>query len=90
MGQMALPLKLADYATFSSFADRGNEEVAAVLAGIAGGSTGNAYVWGAPATGKSHLLQAVCATAGDRSVYVPLAELAPAGPAVIDWSQPFG
>jgi DnaA family protein len=84
MGQMALPLKLADHATFSSFVDRGNEEVTAVLAGIGRGAAGNAYVWGAPATGKSHLLQAVCASVGDTSVYVPLRELAAAGPAAIE------
>jgi len=34
------------------------------------------YLWGAAATGKSHLLQGVCATfnaVGQRSVYIPLA-----------------
>ena len=84
MGQMALPLKLADHATFQSFVTRGNEEIVSVLAGIADGAAGTAFVWGAPATGKSHLLQAVCARAGDRSVYVPLAALAAAGPAAIE------
>ena len=42
------------------------------------------WLWGAPATGKTHLLQAVCERAGDRAVYVPLSLLADAGPAVLE------
>ena len=41
------------------------------------------WLWGAPSTGKTHLLQAVCDRAGDRSVYVPIRVLADAGPALI-------
>jgi len=84
MGQMALPLKLADHAVFDSFVSRGNDRPVAALVDIAAVPASSAYVWGGPATGKSHLLQAVCARVGDRSVYVPLAELAAAGPAVIE------
>ena len=84
MGQLALPLKLADHAVFDSFVAGGNEVPVAALRDIAAGGSGSAFLWGPPATGKSHLLQAVCAQVGDRSVYVPLRDLGPAGPAVID------
>lgn len=85
MSQLALPLHLADHAVFASFLPNGNEELVATLSGIAGsvGSSG-CWLWGAVATGKTHLLQAVCERAGDRSVYVPLAVLADAGPKLID------
>ena len=84
MGQMALPLKLADHAVFDSFVAAGNEVPVAAMRDLASGGAGSAFIWGAPATGKSHLLQAVCACVGDRSVYVPLRELGPAGPTVVD------
>ena len=84
MAQLALPLRLADHAVFESFLALGNEALVATLAEIAGGTGPGCWLWGLPATGKTHLLQAVCASAGDRSVYVPLAALAGAGPAVID------
>jgi DnaA-homolog protein len=45
------------------------------------------YLWGAAGTGKTHLLQAAVravSEAGTRAMYVPLAELADAGPAILD------
>ncbi|MEQ8231848.1 MAG: DnaA regulatory inactivator Hda [Gammaproteobacteria bacterium] len=45
------------------------------------------YLWGAPASGKSHLLQAAVRAAserGARTMYLPLGELLAAGPAVLD------
>ena len=44
MGQMALPLKLADHAVFESFAPAGNEEPLAALADIADGGSVNAFL----------------------------------------------
>ncbi|MDJ0940324.1 MAG: DnaA regulatory inactivator Hda [Woeseiaceae bacterium] len=84
MSQMALPLKLADHAVFDSFVATGNEELVAALVDIASGVDGSAFIWGGPSTGKTHLLQAICAHVGDRSVYVPFATLAGAGPGVIE------
>ncbi len=84
MAQMALPLKLADHAVFGSFVTAGNEVPVAALRDIAAGADASAFLWGARATGKSHLLQALCAEAGDESVYVPLRELGAAGPAAIE------
>jgi DnaA-homolog protein len=85
LSQLALPLRLADHAVFASFLPNGNEELVALLASIADGpNESGCWLWGGAATGKTHLLQAVCERAGDRSVYVPLALLAEAGPGLID------
>ncbi len=85
LSQLALPLRLADHAVFASFLPNGNEELVALLSGIAASSSrSGCWLWGGPSTGKTHLLQAVCERAGDRSVYVPLAMLAEAGPGLIE------
>jgi len=85
MSQLVLPLRLADHAVFASFLDDGNETLVATLASLAAGEAGQGcWLWGAPATGKTHLLQAVCDQAGDRSVYLPLDMLAAAGPGVLE------
>lgn len=85
MSQLVLPLRLADHAVFASFLDDGNETLVATLEGIADGNTGQGcWLSGATATGKTHLLQAVCEKAGDRSVYLPLTMLAEAGPGMLD------
>jgi len=85
VSQLALPLQLADHAVFASFLPKGNEELTAALIAVANSSSGSGcWIWGGGASGKTHLLQAVCERAGDRSVYVPLAILADAGPGLID------
>lgn len=85
MSQMALPLQLADHAVFASFFSNGNETLVATLSDIATtDSTHGCWLWGAPATGKTHLLQAVCDAAGDRSVYVPIGLVTEAGPRALD------
>ena len=69
MSQLALPLQLADHAVFASYLDTGNETLVATLLDIANGVEGHGcWLWGAPSSGKTHLLQAVCDTAGDRAV----------------------
>lgn len=85
MSQLALPLKLQDHAVFASFWPAGNDALVSYLNELA--ETGNGpgcWVWGAAATGKTHLLQAVCEKLGDRAVYVPFANLAAAGPGILD------
>ena len=85
MSQLALPLRLADHAVFASFLDSGNETLVATLADIAAGRPGpGCWLWGATATGKTHLLQAVCDRAGDRSIYLPMEMLATAGPGILE------
>ena len=85
VSQLALPLRLADHAVFGSFLEAGNETLVATLADLAGGGPGQGcWVWGEHATGKTHLLQAVCDRAGDEAIYVPLAMLAAAGPGILE------
>jgi len=83
--QLALPLRLADHAVFDSFLSTGNETLVAMLGDIAAGNAApGCWIWGATATGKTHLLQATCDLAGDRSVYLPLDALASGSPAILD------
>ena len=85
MSQLALPLQLADHAVFASFLDNGNEALVATLVSVAEGRSGQGcWLWGAAATGKTHLLQAVCDRAGDRSIYLPMDVLAAAGPGILE------
>jgi len=75
LSQLALPLKLQDHAVFDSFHDAGNEELLRFLLDLTNSEHGpGCFIWGAAASGKTHLLQAVCERAGDQSVYVPLGD----------------
>ena len=88
MSQLVLPIRLADHAVFASFYGPGNESLLAMLESLAsdaGEAKGQGcWLWGAPSTGKTHLLQAVCDRSGDRSVYVPLGDMAAVGPAILE------
>jgi DnaA family protein len=85
MSQLALPLRLADHAIFASYLATGNEALVATLRNLANGDDGiGCWLWGASATGKTHLLQAVCEQVGDQSVYIPLAKLKETGPAILE------
>ena len=82
MSQLALPLKLQDHAVFDSFLATGNDELVRFLLDITNSKRGpGCFVWGPAASGKTHLLQAVCERAGDQSVYLPLDELHQVGDA---------
>ena len=70
MKQLALGVRLRADAVFESFWAGQNGEIVAAL------RTPNAtplWLWGAPGSGKTHLLQAVCAAAGEAAAYFPLA-----------------
>jgi DnaA family protein len=85
MSQLALPLRLADHAVFASFLASGNEALLATLRSLAAGGDGaGCCLWGAAATGKTHLLQAVCEEAGDESSYIPLSMLADTSPEILE------
>lgn len=85
MSQLALPLQLADHAVFASFHAAGNETLVATLRSLAAGQLASGcWLWGSTATGKTHLLQAVCDAAGDRAAYIPIATLAVAGPGILE------
>jgi len=85
LSQLVLPLRLADHAVFDTYFAVGNEQVVDYLASLADAVTDHgAWLWGASATGKTHLLQATCERFGDRAVYVPLRELADAAPELLE------
>lgn len=85
MTQLALPLQLDDHAVFSSFLPAGNAGLVARLKAIADGDEiGGCWLYGARAVGKTHLLQAACAQAGDRAVYVPLRLYSELGAGALD------
>jgi len=85
LSQLALPLQLQDHAVFESFWPAGNDTLVAYLTELCGtGASPGCWIWGAAATGKTHLLQAVCDCSGDRSIYLPLAMFKEAGPEVLN------
>lgn len=92
MSQLALPLQLQDHAVFDSFWPAGNDTLVSFLKELVRRGAGpGCWIWGGAASGKTHLLQAVCDKARDASVYLPLAQLDAVGPGVLDGlaSRPF-
>jgi DnaA family protein len=87
MHQLPLGLRLADRALFETFWPQGNEQLLAHLRSVASGAaSGVTWLAGAHASGKSHLLQAACASApaSRRCGYFPLPQLAALGPAALE------
>lgn len=85
MSQLVLPLQLQDHAVFESFWPAGNDELIAYLIELSGNGKGpGCWIWGASATGKTHLLQAICDRSGDGSVYLPFDIAIEAGPEALD------
>jgi DnaA family protein len=74
--QLPLNLSLRDSATFDNYVAGPNAQAVSYLRSLAGhGWEPGVYLWGAPGTGKSHLLQAVCHAAGAvnaAAVYLPM------------------
>lgn len=77
MQQLPLGVSLPDHAVFASFHAGPNAECVEHLRGLAVRTIAPAaFVWGPPASGKTHLLHALCALAdenGRRAAYLPLA-----------------
>jgi DnaA family protein len=89
LSQLALPLTLKDRGVFESFWAADNEALVAFLMSLADsgpdiGARDGCWIWGAEATGKTHLLQAVCERLGDDSVFLPLDQFVDAGPGILD------
>ena len=85
MSQLALPLKLQDHAVFESFWPAGNEAAVAFLRDIAETGVGpGGWLWGPVASGKTHLLQAVCEYSGDRALFLPLGDFVDVGPGILE------
>jgi DnaA family protein len=88
MHQLALDVRLADYAVFDSFLV-GPNAVAVTTLKLAAKGTGPpiVWIWAPPEAGKSHLLQAGVALAhacGRFTAYLPLALLHHKPPAILD------
>lgn len=70
MKQLVLGVRLRADAVFASFAPGLNTEL---LAALKSADPTPVWLWGAPGSGKTHLLQAMCAAAGgDTAAYFPL------------------
>jgi DnaA-homolog protein len=69
MKQLALGVRLRAGAVFESFAAGQNSEIIMALRSV---STAPLWLWGAHRSGKTHLLQAACAAAGEAAAYFPL------------------
>jgi DnaA-homolog protein len=69
MKQLALAMRLRAGAVFESFAPGQNGEVVTALRAA---ETTPLWLWGTKGSGKTHLLQAVCAAAGEGAAYFPL------------------
>ncbi|PMR72661.1 DnaA regulatory inactivator Hda [Billgrantia endophytica] len=77
--QLPLGVGLRDDATFASFLPGSNATLMDRLSHqLDEGGEPFLYLWGAPGTGRTHLLQAACHAASDRdmrALYLPLEEL---------------
>ncbi len=69
MRQLALGVRLRSDAVFDSFSPGSNAEL---IAALQNPSIPAVWLWGGHGTGKTHLLQAVCAAAADGAAYFPL------------------
>ena len=85
--QLLLGVRLRDSSVFESYYPGPNQPTVDLLRALTPGVLPPCvYLQGAAATGKSHLLQAVCANASHQGVtaaYLPLAELASMGPELL-------
>lgn len=86
MQQLPLGIRLADRAVFESFLPAGNAEALAHARRTGEGEPGLTWLCGPASSGKTHLLQAICAAAGRsmRVGFVPLGELAALGVGVLE------
>jgi DnaA-homolog protein len=86
MRQLPLAVRLRDFAVFDTFEPGPNGPVLAVLADPSAIGP-SLWLWGAPGSGKSHLLQAACA-AHPPAAYLPAGELLAVGPDALEgWTD---
>ena len=85
--QLALGVQLSDTADFDSYFPGPNADAVALLRGYTRAAPGTGVlVFGASATGKTHLLHAVVRDAAERGLsvaYLPLRELTKDGPQIL-------
>jgi len=76
--QLVLGVQLPASATLDAHVGATNAEVRAGVVQLVEGRSERLFLYGPPACGKTHLLQAACRAVGDsgqRSVYLPLAQI---------------
>jgi DnaA family protein len=85
MQQLPLSVRLRERASFEYFHPGANVEIVERLRAVSAGGRAVLWLWGREGSGRSHLLQAVCAAAvGRRCAYLPLGELGPASRAFLE------
>jgi DnaA family protein len=72
MEQLALRMRLRDWARFDTFVAGPNLAAVEALSNPGGAAPRVVWLWGHAGTGKSHLLQAACAAAGEAAAYFDL------------------
>jgi DnaA family protein len=86
--QLPLSMWLRESASFANYYAAANHQAVANLRHAAGADNERfVFLWGAEATGKTHLLQAACNAAsarGEGSVYLPLREAAQFAPEILE------
>lgn len=83
--QLPLGIRLREGLDFESFYGGPNAELVAMARGLARGEGPHSlFIWAGPGSGKTHLLQALCAYAGSGSAYLPLAELISLSPEILE------
>ena len=86
--QIPLEFGFRETADFEHFIEGPNTEICTIIRSIALGETNqNIYLWGQAATGKSHLLQAVCNLASQHDLniaYIPLSQHAELSPGMLE------
>jgi DnaA family protein len=88
MQQLPLGVRIPDRAVFESFLPARNQQAMDHAQRLASGETiATTWICGPVSSGKTHLLQAICARAsqpGTRTGYFPLVDLAPLGLGVLE------
>ena len=89
MRQLPLSVRLSDRARFESFLPGPNAQVLVQLEALARNQrSGLSWLCGPAGSGKTHLLQSLCARAGAAAAYVPLSQLQSFGAAALtDWQE---
>jgi DnaA family protein len=94
MRQLPLGVQLGVSLRFDTFAAGSNEGAVDALRRLADGrARGPVWIYGAPGTGRSHLLQAACAAAGEAgraAAWLPLPRLCAEGPALLEGCERLG
>lgn len=84
--QLPLQIKLDDSATFANFFAEGNEELLGLLEKLV---EPYIYIWSSESSGKTHLLQALCHSVQQQSIYLPLKDHEQLAPELFDGLEQF-